>query len=82
LSWKDGRIIFDKVSLEEASVILERWFNADITFEKKGLKECIIRGEYNYENLINILKSLHFVHDVNYQVLKDNKVVITGSKCN
>ncbi len=82
LSWKDGRIIFDKVSLEEASVILERWFNADITFEKKGLKECIIRGEYNNENLTNILKSLHFVHDVDYQVLKDNRVVITGSKCN
>ena len=82
LSWKESEIIFDKITFEEASLILERWFNIEIVFENETLKHCIVRSEYTNENLINILESLKFIHGIDYRFVENNRVVITGEICN
>ena len=82
LAWKESEIIFDKITFEEASLILERWFNIEIVFENEILKHCIVRSEYINENLINILESLKFIHGIDYRFVENNRVVITGEICN
>lgn len=82
LAWKKGGIIFDKITFEETALILERWFNIEIVFENDIIKNCIIRSEYNNENLINILESLKFIQGIDYRFVENNRIVITGNTCN
>ena len=81
LAWKEGKIIFDFIPFSEATLILERWFDIDISFENPALKNCIIRSEYSNENLLNILESLKFIQGIDYRLVDNNKVVINGQSC-
>ena len=81
LAWKDGIIYFDKLPLKEAILILERWYNVDITLANDRLGNCVIRGKYKEENLVNILESLRFVQEINYTFVDNRKIIISGNGC-
>ena len=81
LAWKNDQIILNKVSMKEASSILERWFNVEIFFENKAIEDCIIRSEYKNENLINILESMKFILGIDYRLEENNRIIISGESC-
>ena len=82
LAWKNGKIIFDNATFEEAALVLERWFNIELIFENEILKDCyVIRSEYNNESLINILESLKFIQGIDYRFVKDNQTIILEGAC-
>ncbi|MEQ8563118.1 MAG: FecR family protein [Cyclobacteriaceae bacterium] len=81
LAWKNDQIILNKVSMKEASSILERWFNVEIIFENKMIENCIIRSEYKNENLINILESMKFILGIDYRLEENNQIIISGESC-
>ena len=81
LAWRSNTIVFDDIPLSEAMKVLERWFNADISFENPQLGHCYIQGTYANENLLNILESIKFVKNIHYQIEENNKIMITGTNC-
>lgn len=81
LAWKEGVLQFDKVTLEQAVKVLERWYNVRITLANEALKHCVIRGKYKDENLRNVLESLKFVNEIDYQWDSTGHVTITGKGC-
>ena len=81
IAWSDNRIVFEDVSLGEAVDILNRWFDTDIELEKAALAHCDIQGTFENETLTNILESIKFVKGINYQLLGNKKIVITGDSC-
>ncbi len=81
LAWKKGIIHFDKIPLKDAVLILERWYNINIELSNELLGNCVIRGKYKEENLVNILESLRFVQEISYEFADSSKVIITGDGC-
>ncbi|MEK6481008.1 FecR domain-containing protein [Catalinimonas sp. 4WD22] len=80
IAWRDKVIHFDEVSLEEAVVVLERWFNVSIDIEGEQIRKCKISGKYLNENLINIMKSFEHILDVEYTIDAERKLTIKGEK--
>ena len=81
LAWKDDLIIFDDISLHEATRVLERWFDVEIQLQRPELGECYINGSYQSEQLVNILESMKFVNGITYEFQSDRKIVIAGTEC-
>ena len=81
LAWRDGILQFEKIPFSEAAGILERWYNVKILFGNEALKNCIIRGKYKNENLVNVLESFRFLQGIEYRFGEDNKVFISGNGC-
>ena len=66
--WKDGILKFEEIPLEEAKIILERWFNVEIQILNSDLKKRKITAEYDNESLQNILKSFQFIMNVEFKM--------------
>ncbi|WP_421873032.1 FecR family protein [Marinoscillum sp.] len=82
LAWQEGRIIFDEIPLGEAILILERWYNVSFVLETKLIGNCIIRNEYNDENLLNILESFKHILGVEYRFDNEsNSIILFGKGC-
>lgn len=58
-SWKDGKIVFRKETLEEIAKKLERWYNVEIKFADEDLKKEIFSGTLlKYKPVEQVFKSL------------------------
>lgn len=81
LAWKDGTILLEGSSLEEATDILGRWYNAEFVFKNPGLKTCTIDGKFRNDQLKNILENLRFLLGIEYRIEAGNKIIIDGKSC-
>ncbi|WPP50774.1 FecR family protein [Catalinimonas niigatensis] len=81
IAWKEKVIHLEEVSLAEAVVVLERWFNVSITLENEEISACKISGKYINENLINIMKSFEHILGIEYRIDGERKITITGKGC-
>lgn len=81
IAWKEKVIHFEEVTLEEAVVVLERWFNVSIALEGENIGQCKISGKYINENLINIMKSFEHILGVEYSIEDSHKLIIKGNGC-
>lgn len=81
LAWKDGTILLEGASLEEATEILGRWYDADFVFKNPGLKTCTIDGKFRNDELENILENLRFLLGIEYSVEPDKTIIIDGKSC-
>ncbi|MGQ8335857.1 FecR family protein [Sunxiuqinia sp. A32] len=58
-SWKEGKIVFRKESLEEIAKRMERWYNVDIQFENEQLKKLQFSGTFlKYKPVEQVFRSL------------------------
>lgn len=75
-AWKNNRLeIYDQTFLELKEV-LERWYDIEIIFKSKAVKNYRFRANFNNENIIDVLKSLQKAQYFNYE-LKDRTVTIS-----
>lgn len=81
LAWKDGTILLEGASLEEATDILGRWYDAEFVFKNAGLKACTIDGKFRNDQLENILENLRFLLGIEYRIEPGNKIIIDGKSC-
>lgn len=77
IGWKDGVLQFNKADIETLVRQLERWYGVDIEIQSKNPKNTIMQytGKFKNENLQNVLESIGFVQQFNYEI-KDNKVTL------
>ena len=82
LAWSKEIIFLDGTTLEETANILERWFDTTFDFKNESIKKCVISGEFTDDQLPNILENIQFLTGVKYEILPDNKVILSGQTCN
>ncbi|MGF1636184.1 MAG: FecR family protein [Cyclobacteriaceae bacterium] len=75
MAWKDGILIFQKTSLQEFIDIIERWYDVTVLVSGKPTDTWRINGRFNNEELKNVLESLKFAKEINYE-LKNNVVTL------
>ena len=80
-AWRDRVIRFDRVSLAEAVVVLERWFDVSIEVENDQLLACQVNGKYVNESLINILESFRHILKIEYRTVEARKIILMGQSC-
>ncbi|MEZ5198982.1 MAG: FecR domain-containing protein [Bacteroidales bacterium] len=68
-SWKDGILHFNKVTLAELMVKLERWYDVKIVFENPKKKELIYSGAMeNSRNIEFLLNLIEKTADVKFEL--------------
>jgi len=79
-SWKEGKIVFRKETLEEIARKMERWYNVEIRFKDEELKSLIFSGTFlKYKPVEQVFKSLSIMNDqidFIYEDRNDQKNVI------
>jgi ferric-dicitrate binding protein FerR (iron transport regulator) len=81
IAWKSNTLYFDDHTIEEVATALERWYNVKITFENDNIRLCRINGQYKDMELQNVLKSIQYMYQVNFQYLNQNTVQLYGKGC-
>lgn len=77
--WRHGKITFKNAYLAEIQSMLKRWYKVEITIE--GEKEnCRYSGEFNQASLEQILETLRYALDINYEI-KESHVTIHSLPC-
>lgn len=80
-AWRHRVLRFDRVSLAEAVVVLERWFDVSIEVENDQLLACQVNGKYVNESLINILESFRHILKIEYRTVEARKIILMGQSC-
>lgn len=63
-SWKNGKIVFRKETLEEIAKKMERWYNVEIRFKDEGLKSLVFSGTFlKYKPVEQVLQSLSIMNN-------------------
>ena len=75
-AWTNNTIVFNNTSLGEAATILENWYDIEINFTDRELEELKISGKFKDEKLINILKSIAIVKQLEIEFLTENQILI------
>ena len=80
-SWISRSLEFDMMPFSEVIKTLERTYNMEIRIRSTASDECLIRGKYENEKLINVLKGLKFVVNFDYFIAEDDIIIIDGKGC-
>ena len=72
IGWKDNLIIFNKASFEEMVGVLEKHYGVNFQVKRKIKmgEEGFFSGEYENEPLSNVLESLSFAGNFNFEIKK------------
>lgn len=77
--WKDGKYIFDDVSVEEIMATLERWYDVTVFYENDQVRKLHFTGDLERYSTINtILNFMETGGDVRFRI--DGKTIIVGRK--
>jgi len=82
IAWTKNSIVLDNASLGETAIILENWYDIEINFAGKELQELKISGKFKDEKLINILKSIALVKQLEIEFLTENQILIRKKQQN
>ena len=76
IAWTKNTIVLKNTSLGEAANILENWYDIEINFTDKHLREQKISGKFKDEKLINILESISIVKQLEIEFLTEKQILI------
>jgi len=79
ISWKENRWIFEKQSLEQIAIDLERKFNVQIIFESERLKTFRFTGTIIAEPIEQVLEVMSISAPINFK-LKGRVVTLSENK--
>ncbi|RNL77362.1 DUF4974 domain-containing protein [Sinomicrobium pectinilyticum] len=75
-AWTDNVIVMENNTLREVADILERWYDVEIVFVDKGLENKIITGKYKTNDIREVLESIKFLKQVEYDFTAPGKIQI------
>lgn len=78
IAWTEGIITFKSLPLADIISRLERWYDVEISLDDDIDERLTVSGEFNNENLENILSGLSF--SMNFQYIVSGKKVFIKKK--
>jgi len=75
IGWKDRLLAFKDAGQQEVFLKLKRWYGVEFRFENESSKEWNYNGEFMNLDLKNVLGSIAFAMDFNFEI-KDNVVTV------
>lgn len=75
-AWTKNRIEIYDQDFDEVKTVLEKWYNVQIRFADKDLKNYRFTATFGNENIKQVLEALQKVEYFRYEI-KDNQVTIT-----
>ncbi|MGL5682889.1 MAG: FecR family protein [Marinifilaceae bacterium] len=78
VSWRTGKFIFERCTLEELMRQLERWYDLNVIFTNMDLRKIEYRGEINKE--LTLKEALHLIQLTTKVSITQNGKCITISK--
>jgi len=81
VSWKNNTLQFDNTSLADAATVLSRWYGVRIEFDSEALGKCRVNGQFKDQNFINVLESIEYMYNIQYEIIEENHVMIYGKGC-
>lgn len=75
LAWKDGILYFNNASEQEVIAKLENWYGVEIKKKNKSVKKWEYKGEFHQKNLHEVLMSISFAMDFDYQIDGDTVTI-------
>lgn len=76
IAWKNGFFSFDNENLQAVMTKIGRWYNVEVEFDDKALRQETFYGSISrFENISTVLKSLERTGIVSFQV-KSNRVIV------
>jgi len=79
IAWLDRKFAFNNTSFEDVAKIIERKYNVKLIFEQEHLKNELITGVFENEELSRALNLLHMSTSFNYEIKKDT-VILSSTK--
>jgi len=77
IAWKDGRFVFNNVTLEQFLLKISRWYDVEVIFEDDSLKTIKFSGDLpRYSNMTGILKIIEAEMSVHIKVENNKKVYV------
>lgn len=80
-AWVNRSLEFDLIPFDEVIGRLEKAYNLNIEIENNAANQCLVRGRYKNEQLINVLEGLKLVVNFEYHIKDDNRIIINGIGC-
>lgn len=75
IAWKEGRFVFNNVTLEEFLFKVSRWYNVEVYFDNESLKNLSFTGDLpRYSDMTSILKIIEAEMSVQIKI-EDNKKI-------
>ena len=69
IAWKEGRFIFDDMSLELIMCQLQRWYDIDVFYQNQTIKKHKFRGVINKDMSIEkVLDMISEATDIRFSV--------------
>ena len=78
-SWKDNKLIFVNMNLDDLVVLLERKYGVDIEVKNKEILQLHFDGTIKNESIIEILEIVKKTLPINYKIV-GQKIEITNNK--
>lgn len=79
LEWMNGKFVFDRTSLSEIVIDLQRYYKVRINFSDEKIKPLTLTGVFNKDNLENILSAICIANGLNYKKVNEGYLIIKDS---
>lgn len=79
-SWKDKRWVFQKETLENIAVRLERLYDVHVIFRDDELKEFNLSGAFQEETLEQVLDAIRLTIPIDYTIKHQEVIISMDSK--
>lgn len=81
IAWKDGKFIFDNISLGQIMRQLQRWYDITVFYANTGLEDYRLSGDLKkYDDFSQIIKMIEEVAGLKINITNNNCVVIGGNR--
>jgi transmembrane sensor len=81
MALRDGILIFEKTELKKVIKTLERWYNTDLELTNPNIANCLISSKLDNAELEDVLETLKYILNVEYEHLEGNKIILKGGSC-
>ncbi|MCR8666557.1 FecR domain-containing protein [Aestuariibaculum sp. M13] len=80
IAWKEGRFVFNNVTLEEFLYKVSRWYDVEVFYDSESLKALSFTGDLpRYSDMTSILKIIEAEMSVRIKI-EDNKKIYVYKK--
>lgn len=78
-SWKEGLFKFERESLENIMLVLERWYDVNVFFQNNALRESLFSGDLKkYDSIEEHLRMLELTTNVSFRI--SGNTILVGYK--
>tara|TARA_R110002050_G_scaffold91784_6_gene192534 strand:+ start:15385 stop:16443 length:1059 start_codon:yes stop_codon:yes gene_type:complete len=74
ISWKDGLLIFKNDPIDYIGQKLSRWYNVDVIFTNKDVKQYTYTATFTDETLTQVLELMKLATPISYELIPKKKM--------